>query len=1672
MKLLIVGATTVAVLLNGVAATAQTANRARAIEAVRSGNTGAAGDIYRELLQADSGNQLVRRDLMWLMWEAGEYAESLVHAEALVESLPDDFEALEVAARSNHRLGNLDRALELYRRVLAVRPGQVGLQLELVRIFETQKDYRRAQEALDAVRQINPELPEAAPVQARLHEVNGRMSEAAQFWAKAVAAFPANIDYVYREARALHFAGDERAADTRLEALLKERPDHQAARELFINLALLDDRIDDAVARLRLYPQSGTAADVPQLLRLAALHIKVGEYGEALEALETGRRLTPKHPEVLLMQAETLQRLGRWQDSIAVCREALEVNPASPRGWLVLAGGLEASGQTAPAMEAIISARQLDPTSPALLVRESRARYLAGQTNEAGGILEAWLARQADNSPEVPVLLYHGLAVSDRDPMLASQLHLGREQFARQLRGLRDAGYQTITLEQMRDWLNQRQPLPERPLLITFDDGRLDSFTNATPILKETGFNAVMFVAGVNSSRNLPGYATWDELVALYAAGSWQLGSHGDAASLNLPVTPDGLTGKFLANRQWLTPEQRLETVEEWRQRVRADYAAIKEKLATLAGVEPIANAWPEGNFGQQAMVNTPEAARHNLELTREFFSLGFHQNGNGVNSSSRDPLLLERLEPRPDWTADELIGQLAGRSPTVLVLRELLNQSLWNRDPAAARQWLDRLRQHRNAPADLDWERARVAFLEGRHDEAAQAALKLLESEPPMLPARKVEVLNFLTAVHLAAGDSARAYTTCQTSLELDPEQPGTMLDLATILEIQRQPQRSLEICLNVREAHPEFARVLPFLGRLCDRMEAYAEAAKWWQESATAYPENADYPYLALKSRYMTGEHDAAMAELSRWLVEHPGHLEARRFLIQCALVRGDVNRTLELLGEQRDLMDSVPSSLHRQIAGYQLQQGQHALAEAELRRAIASDPKDGENLLLLAETIRLAGRVEEAAEWFHRVAEQNPASRRARLGQADALVELGRSGEALESVQHLRKTEPVDPGLCLREAGLLYADGKHQASQDLLKSWFEQNQGPALPVLCYHGLATDPLDPMLAQRYHHTVATFEDHLKHLKTAGYTTITARQAADWKAGLSDLPEKAVMISFDDGRLDSLRHADPLLARYGFQAVMFVDGRNASRNLPGYATWEELAGFHRSGRWDLQSHGDLASSRIVADSAGREGKFLVSRQWLDEQNRHETGEEWAGRIREEHRRMIAQMQQHLGYAPVAFAWPEGDYGQEAIPGFPETAGRNLELAGEFHQLAFHQDSHGMNLPKQSPMRLNRLEPPQAWSGGELLQRLQNGQPQVRIAYQLLRQAAWLGRIHEGYRWLDVLEQSGASAGRILIAQALLRTLAGDEGHAQMLLAEGSPDLQALRDYSSLTESIENRLRADGRLTFEAWMDDDDRRTLSGRFSAGMQLSQATRVRVEAGVSEYHEDDLDTSFETTASLKLENQLSAFHRIDAGVGGHHFSGPGQDTLSFLARWEASWSDAWRTGVGWEYLPGYTVEALIENIRFHRAQMDGDWALRDDLELRLVVRYWDYSDGNSRVDATVQLGYELTGLENLKGLYRLTLADTRDEVPAYYTPQELIQNQVGAEYLWRPTDHLAWRFRYLIGYGHEMGEGGRIVHAAHTGVLFRNVGGLNIRPSLDYQQTPAYQMFRVMLTVDWNF
>src|SRR5690606_38418058 len=87
----------------------------------------------------------------------------------------------------------------------------------------------------------------------------------------------------------------------------------------------------------------------------------------------------------------------------------------------------------------------------------------------------------------VPILMYHHVS-PNLGPITTSP-----ENFDYQLRWLKWHNYQTITTKQYADFLNGK-PLPPRSVMITFDDGYLDNWVWAYPILQKWGFNAVIFL--------------------------------------------------------------------------------------------------------------------------------------------------------------------------------------------------------------------------------------------------------------------------------------------------------------------------------------------------------------------------------------------------------------------------------------------------------------------------------------------------------------------------------------------------------------------------------------------------------------------------------------------------------------------------------------------------------------------------------------------------------------------------------------------------------------------------------------------------------------------------------------------------------------------------------------------------------------------------------------------------------------------------------------------------------------------------------------------------------------------------------------------------------------------------------------------------------------------------
>ena len=235
----------------------------------------------------------------------------------------------------------------------------------------------------------------------------------------------------------------------------------------------------------------------------------------------------------------------------------------------------------------------------------------------------------------IPVLLY------DRPE---------REAFGRQLTLLSHAGYDTITLDELVRFVDgQAVSLPPRPMLLTFDGGRLATWTETDAILRELGFNAVLFVGIGPLEAADPAYLTWDELNRLQDGGRWsiQLQSGTGHRLIQYGRDPDDV-GPFYAYRG------AEEVLGGWRERVFSDITYGEEQLAHhVEGYRPLAFAPPYGNYGQ-AGTNDPRIPRKLLARLLLSFDVVFTQDRGGfARPGARNPL--GRIEVRPGVTEADL---------------------------------------------------------------------------------------------------------------------------------------------------------------------------------------------------------------------------------------------------------------------------------------------------------------------------------------------------------------------------------------------------------------------------------------------------------------------------------------------------------------------------------------------------------------------------------------------------------------------------------------------------------------------------------------------------------------------------------------------------------------------------------------------------------------------------------------------------------------------------------------------------------------------------------------------------------------------------------------------------------------------------------------------------------
>lgn len=282
----------------------------------------------------------------------------------------------------------------------------------------------------------------------------------------------------------------------------------------------------------------------------------------------------------------------------------------------------------------------------------------------------------------VPVLMYHGVVT-------LSELgdNTKRRNFIKQMEMLKREGYETISVREYDLFREGLFTLPPKPIIITFDDGRKDSFYTVDEVLRKLGFSATMFVATVKANAVDSFYLDWEELSTLQQTGRWEIEAHGRHSHDKVIINEAGDEGRYLSSRMY-DAERGLETESEYEARVHSDYLAGLNDIRQNLGFEPTYFAVPLNDYGFEAS-NHGTAYDFNKYLTELYFKLAFVQslsdNGEAYESfynyADSDPHTLKRLEVK-NMTAEQLrvaLEKFAPSEPSLVFPEYTSAAEIWN---------------------------------------------------------------------------------------------------------------------------------------------------------------------------------------------------------------------------------------------------------------------------------------------------------------------------------------------------------------------------------------------------------------------------------------------------------------------------------------------------------------------------------------------------------------------------------------------------------------------------------------------------------------------------------------------------------------------------------------------------------------------------------------------------------------------------------------------------------------------------------------------------------------------------------------------------------------------------------------------------------------------------------
>lgn len=193
------------------------------------------------------------------------------------------------------------------------------------------------------------------------------------------------------------------------------------------------------------------------------------------------------------------------------------------------------------------------------------------------------------NSVQLPIIMYHGLT---KDIKKQNEYFISPSTFENDLQYLKDNGFTTITMAQLIEYVYNKNPLPKKPILLSFDDGFYNNYLYAYPLLKKYNQKAIISIIGSQTDRyslikimnSYYSYLTWDQINEMIISGHIEIQNH----TYEMHTYNNGRKG---------CADKTGETFETYKEIFTEDIGLLQQRITDYTGTTPNTIAYPFGHY-------------------------------------------------------------------------------------------------------------------------------------------------------------------------------------------------------------------------------------------------------------------------------------------------------------------------------------------------------------------------------------------------------------------------------------------------------------------------------------------------------------------------------------------------------------------------------------------------------------------------------------------------------------------------------------------------------------------------------------------------------------------------------------------------------------------------------------------------------------------------------------------------------------------------------------------------------------------------------------------------------------------------------------------------------------------------------------------------------------------